>query len=67
MHGTKCKGIDCPIKLTCVRYTSKPSIEQDYFEESPYKDGECKYWWDRKLRASTWIYWNEDDPLMVEE
>ena len=38
----KCKGEYCPIKETCLRYTSKEDYLQAYFCEIPYKDGKCE-------------------------
>jgi hypothetical protein len=42
---TKCKGQNCPVKEKCKRYTSKESIWQSYFMESPIKDGKCDMYW----------------------
>ncbi len=43
---TMCRGQGCPVKNRCKRHTSKPDEHyQAYFAESPYKDGECKYFW----------------------
>jgi hypothetical protein len=43
---TLCKGINCPMKEQCKRYTS-PADEtnQWYFTESPIKDGKCEMFW----------------------
>jgi len=38
---TKCRGVNCPIKDQCKRYTSEESMMQSYFMESPIKDGKC--------------------------
>ena len=42
---TKCKGINCPIKEKCKRYTAKESMLQSYFMESPIKDNKCDMYW----------------------
>ena len=48
---TKCKGIDCPIKDNCYRYTAKDSeFLQAYFVDDNVgektDDGfECEYYW----------------------
>jgi hypothetical protein len=42
---TKCKGVNCPIKDQCYRYTAKESMRQSYFMESPIKDGKCEMYW----------------------
>lgn len=43
---TLCKGINCPIKEQCKRYTSTPNpMYQSYFTESPIKDGKCDMFW----------------------
>jgi hypothetical protein len=42
---TMCKGIDCPMKESCHRFTSKPDEYQSYFTESPVKDGKCEMYW----------------------
>jgi hypothetical protein len=42
---TKCKGQNCPIKQKCKRYTSKESVWQSYFVESPIKDNKCDMYW----------------------
>lgn len=47
---THCPGQDCPLKDTCLRFTSKAYGRQDYFTRSPYdfKAGYCEYYWDEK-------------------
>lgn len=49
----KCRGTNCPLKDTCYRFTSRPSMYmQSYFGTPPIKgDGSCEY------------YWPEDKPL----
>ena len=44
---TLCKGINCPMKKQCKRYTYKPDFPmyQSYFTESPIKDGKCDMFW----------------------
>lgn len=48
---TKCEGTDCPIKASCVRYTTPPDeIMQAYFANSPGEKGEdgvykCEMYW----------------------
>ena len=41
---TMCKGYRCPLKDTCIRYTSKPSKWQSYFLKSPYEKKKCEQW-----------------------
>jgi hypothetical protein len=48
MDGTKCEGIDCPLKETCYRFTAKDNeFRQAYFTETPYnkKTKKCDYLW----------------------
>lgn len=51
---TKCKGIDCPLKDDCYRYTAKDSgILQSWFYDDNIgeetDDGfECEYFWQVK-------------------
>ena len=46
---TLCKGINCPMKEQCKRYTSTPNpLYQSYFTESPIKDGKCEMFWGDK-------------------
>jgi hypothetical protein len=46
MDITLCKGINCPIKEQCKRYTTTPNPRcQVYFTESPIKDGKCEMFW----------------------
>ncbi len=43
---SKCVGGDCPIKESCLRFTSLPAeIAQTYFIEPPYdkEDKKCYY------------------------
>ena len=40
-----CKGIDCPFKLQCYRFTAKPSDYQTYFADPPIKNEKCDYYW----------------------
>jgi hypothetical protein len=54
---TKCEGTDCPIKASCVRYTTPPDEHrQSYFSFSPGEvndDGVYKcemYWGDAQER-----------------
>ena len=48
---TTCKGINCPVKEKCKRYTSKESMMQSYFMESPIKDGKCDMYWGENAEA----------------
>lgn len=51
---TMCDGGDCPIKESCNRFVSKPSMRQSFFTNIPFEssiiDGtkvsSCKYYWD---------------------
>ena len=44
---TMCKGVDCPKKNLCYRYTAKASeYRQSFFTDSPIKNGKCEYFWD---------------------
>jgi hypothetical protein len=46
MDITLCKGINCPMKEQCKRYTSPAdATNQSYFTESPIKDGKCEMFW----------------------
>ena len=50
----KCFGNDCPAKEICVRYTSPPNDEmQYYFLEPPFKIE------DDELKCD--MFWGEDD------
>lgn len=44
---SKCVGVDCPLRDTCYRYTSKPDkYWQSYGDFSFDKENnECKYYW----------------------
>jgi hypothetical protein len=43
---TLCKGINCPMKEQCKRYTSTPDpLYQSYFTKSPIRDGKCDMFW----------------------
>ncbi len=47
-----CKGIDCPLKESCYRYTAKPSeFRQSYFVNPPYSfaNKSCDMYWCEKL------------------
>jgi hypothetical protein len=53
MDGTKCEGIDCPLKETCYRFTAKANeFRQAYFTETPYnkETKECEYLWIRDIK-----------------
>ena len=41
---TMCKGEDCEARVTCYRFTAKPSKYQSYFSESPTENGGCEYY-----------------------
>jgi hypothetical protein len=44
---TLCKGLECPIKHTCIRFTSKSNIIQSYLVDSPYDKNikDCKLYY----------------------
>jgi hypothetical protein len=46
---TMCKGLDCPKKHSCWRFTANPTpYGQSYFTNPPFiNDGEfsCEYYW----------------------
>jgi hypothetical protein len=48
---TKCEGTDCPIKASCVRYTTPPDeYRQAYFATPPWRKDEngewkCEMYW----------------------
>ena len=47
MDKSKCDGDGCPLKHTCIRYTSKPDENyQIYFMDAPYDPVEeaCQYY-----------------------
>ena len=47
---TMCGDEKCPVKRTCVRYTTKPSDIQSYFIITPRKKKTkmCEYYWEKK-------------------
>lgn len=48
---TMCMGKGCPLKETCYRHKTKPSMYQSYFMESPYKDGDCDHYWEIEMSS----------------
>lgn len=46
---TKCKGIGCPQKENCYRFTATADEYQSYFVESPIKDGKCDMYWGARV------------------
>jgi len=42
---TKCKGLNCPVKEKCYRFTAKADEYQSYFVDAPIKDGKCDMYW----------------------
>jgi hypothetical protein len=44
---TKCKGVGCPVKEDCYRYTAEADIYQAYFLYAPYdkEKKKCDYYW----------------------
>jgi len=42
---SKCKGIDCPLKETCYRFTAPVSERQSWFIKPPYADNKCEMYW----------------------
>ncbi len=48
---TKCEGIDCEMRYTCYRFTSKPNKHrQSYFLETLITDGKCEHYWDTQFK-----------------
>lgn len=48
---SKCRGIDCPLKENCVRYTAPEGVWQSWFFDVPIKeDGTCDYYWEDKKK-----------------
>jgi len=47
---TMCKGLWCPKKERCYRFTAKANeSRQSYFSKIPLKeDDTCDYYWDNK-------------------
>ena len=48
MDGTKCEGLNCPLKEKCYRFTAPTNdLWQSYFSTPPYneKTDECDYFW----------------------
>lgn len=44
---TMCNGKGCPISYKCYRHNAKANpFMQSYFVEAPYKNGECKEYWE---------------------
>lgn len=45
-----CKGVNCPVRWSCYRFTANPDYIQSYFSESPIDEEtkECNYFWDNK-------------------
>lgn len=43
---TKCKGLFCPVKKDCLRYSEGPILNgESYFSHPPYKNGKCEFFW----------------------
>ena len=42
---TMCFGDDCPLKEKCFRFRAVPGKMQYYFNNPPYKENECEYFW----------------------
>jgi len=42
---SKCSGHGCELKETCYRYKAPDSHWQSWFNEVPFKDGKCDYYW----------------------
>lgn len=52
---TMCKGVDCPNKESCYRFTAEPSHYQSYFSKPPYNEldkTKCEYYWEDKKKDS---------------
>ena len=46
---SKCKGINCPLKETCYRFTAIANPYRQSWFAPPVVDGKCdKYWEDDK-------------------
>ena len=51
-----CKGVDCPVRWNCYRFTAKPDYIQSYFSEPPWfldvdkETKDCNYFWDNNGR-----------------
>ena len=43
-NTTMCKGEGCEARVTCYRFTAKPSKDQSYFIETPELNGGCEYY-----------------------
>lgn len=41
-----CGGGDCPVKENCWRYIAPASHWQSYFEDPPFTEEGCNYFWD---------------------
>jgi hypothetical protein len=48
---TMCRLKTCHLKNTCYRYMVTPSYRQTYFLDSPYKSGECEFFWPLKKES----------------
>ena len=50
---TKCKGLGCPVKEDCYRYTAKADKYQSYFTDSPYdkENKKCDYYWGKNSQS----------------
>ena len=43
---TMCKGVSCPFKEKCARFTSTANEHrQAWFIDVPYEDGKCDMYW----------------------
>jgi hypothetical protein len=49
---TMCDGGDCPIRKSCKRFTSKPSMRQSFFADVPFEivdnKVKCEMFWGDK-------------------
>ena len=53
---TMCKGIGCPHKEECYRYTAEADkLYQAYFSESPIADNKCEMYWGKQATS----IWNQ--------
>ena len=43
---TRCKGLFCPVKEECYRYTIGPYQEgESHFSNPPFKNSKCDFFW----------------------
>ena len=43
---TRCKGLFCPVKEECYRYSIEPIEDgESYFSEPPFANSKCDFFW----------------------